>query len=650
MMYFLKTLLSLSASGTMLILFLFLIKPFLKNRVSKKWLYYVWLIVIARLLLPYSPEIGLMNKGFQKIASSQAYVTDTEPSIQPAEKSNVPFHKILDTGRTGDPLPEEVGLYSTINGSSSIQLCIWAIWFVIALILFLRKVQIYHKFSRYIKRESTEVSAIEYLELLGNTVEHMNIKRTIGLYTNNYVSSPLLIGILKVKIVLPTLDLDNTEHYYTLLHELTHYKRRDMLYKWLVQFTICLHWFNPFVYLMGREINHACELSCDEEVIKNLNYEKKRNYGDTLLNAVKTGGNNNSLATVTLIENKKLIKERLDCIMNYKKKTKAITIMMILLTLLLCGGAVILGAYHSGKPAEAKVKDELPEINNDTAIPKENTFSNSEAAEAELERSNMDEKPIDRTIQKTDATGTGLSIQADGYNIVETKGYYEDSYVFLIEWHKNNAKTEKYTAKAKLKLSDQSEITVYFDASCKNDAKDKNVLAALQKLFNQMEDYPEAPGITNAKPVITRTLYVGTNLKQVAEEYYTKNDIWVFYSVFPELDSKLQKQYAEKAFNDDKISVFAVASDTLDEEEIKTYAKKAYDDNRINFFAVLSENLDKEEIKTYAEKAYDDNRINFFAVLSENLDKEEIKTYAEKAYNDNRIDFFAVIENLIDKS
>lgn len=39
--------------------------------------------------------------------------------------------------------------------------------------------------------------------------------------------------------------------------------------------TICLHWFNTFVYLIGREINLACELSCDETVISKLNTEEK---------------------------------------------------------------------------------------------------------------------------------------------------------------------------------------------------------------------------------------------------------------------------------------------------------------------------------------------------------------------------------------
>jgi beta-lactamase regulating signal transducer with metallopeptidase domain len=93
------------------------------------------------------------------------------------------------------------------------------------------------------------------------------------------------------------------------MHELTHFKRGDMFYKWLVQLVICLHWFNPLVHLMGRVINKDCEFSCDEAVIKNLDYQDMRAYGDTLLNAIGVGGvYKSALSSVTLNENKNILK------------------------------------------------------------------------------------------------------------------------------------------------------------------------------------------------------------------------------------------------------------------------------------------------------------------------------------------------------
>lgn len=109
-----------------------------------------------------------------------------------------------------------------------------------------------------------------------------------------------------------------------------------MFYKWLTQAVICLHWFNPFVYLMGREIAKACELSCDEAVISKLNTQQKRSYGDTLLNAVKTERSyKDSVISVTLCESKKLLSERLGAIMSYKKQPKTIIFLSIAAVFLL---------------------------------------------------------------------------------------------------------------------------------------------------------------------------------------------------------------------------------------------------------------------------------------------------------------------------
>ncbi len=68
-----------------------------------------------------------------------------------------------------------------------------------------------------------------------------------------------------------------------LQHELTHYRRKDVLYKWFVAAVTSIHWFNPVMLLIRREINRACELSCDEAVISGMSDIEKRSYGNTLL-------------------------------------------------------------------------------------------------------------------------------------------------------------------------------------------------------------------------------------------------------------------------------------------------------------------------------------------------------------------------------
>ena len=299
------TIVSLSVSGSIFIVILILCKPFLKDRASKRWQYYVWLIIIIRLLFPFSLEINFIGSLFSAIP------------LFPQSQILLNF------------LPY-----------------FWLIWIIVAIVLFVRKITIYQSFVRYIKAGRTPVTDFENLEQFGKIVEQINIRGTVGFYTNNLISTPLLIGFFRPYIVLPTLDISESDFRYTVLHELNHYRRGDMFYKWLVQFTMCLHWFNPFVYIMNEEINNACEFACDESVIKDLDYQGMRAYGNTLLNSLGMGGEyKSSISAVTLNENTKILKQRLDMLMCFKKKSKYAVVTTLFATILLGMGATMAGAY-----------------------------------------------------------------------------------------------------------------------------------------------------------------------------------------------------------------------------------------------------------------------------------------------------------------
>ena len=133
-------------------------------------------------------------------------------------------------------------------------------------------------------------------------------------------------------IVLPSEDLTEEAFRCTVLHELTHCRRWDGAYKWLVQAAVCLHWFNPLVCLMAREIARDCELACDEAVVLALGEDGRRAYGDTLLRVLETGGKLSGVgASVTLCEDGKLLKERLEAIMKVKRQTKRTAALSLML-------------------------------------------------------------------------------------------------------------------------------------------------------------------------------------------------------------------------------------------------------------------------------------------------------------------------------
>ena len=354
----LKILLSMSFSGSLLILALLLGKQFLKNKISRQWQYYIWLVVVLRLLLPFGTEVSLMGKAYQAVDQAISQTAPLPPQQQPplnapesnlapavgAEHHNETVNSPADDVTTAHPL-QDIGVL-LINQ-------IWLVWLVAALGLLIRKITIYQGFMRYIRAGLTPVSDIERLDELSIVAEQSGIKKPIELCVNPLVSSPLLIGFFRPCIVLPSADIPEKDFRYIILHELTHYKRRDMFYKWLVQITVCLHWFNPLVYLMSREVTRACEFSCDEAVLAKMGCSHAQDYGKTLLNAMAAIGRyKENLGAVTLSENKQLLKERLGAIMKFEKKSKAIRLLTGMLTLCIIFSAAFIGIYSTAAAAD----------------------------------------------------------------------------------------------------------------------------------------------------------------------------------------------------------------------------------------------------------------------------------------------------------
>ncbi|MBD5475375.1 MAG: peptidase, M56 family protein [Lachnospiraceae bacterium] len=358
----LKVVISLSFAGSILAILMFGLKVFFRNRVSKRWQYYLWLIVVLRLLLPFSPRTsfgGIMFSKMDSIVTQSTFTGSMEQAgtiAEPVVNDDNIFYTLVhdkDSSRFSVLCSSDIFKFGLKN--------MWYVWFMIAGFMLVRKVTIYQSFVRYVKAGKMEVSDPALLNRLAQVAENAGIKRQVELYTNNLVSSPLLIGFVHPCIVLPTTDLEEDAFEYTILHELTHFKYGDMFYKWLVQFTVCLHWFNPLVYFMCRDIGRLCEFACDESVIRYLDKDERQKYGDTLINSLGSGGMyKNSIASFTLSENGKVLKERMERIMDFKKMSKKSTVAMILVTIFLGVGAVTIGAYlHTNRNADSMNTEKL---------------------------------------------------------------------------------------------------------------------------------------------------------------------------------------------------------------------------------------------------------------------------------------------------
>lgn len=352
-----QTVLSMSVSGALLILGMLLIDWLLKKKCSRRWQYYVWLLVIARLLLPFGPKESLMGRLSMAVPQADfgnMVFSGKEEKAAATQDIRNDLHSDIDGEKktTHFPAQEKSAAVDVAQGRQETVLLgnnIGWIWFVIALGMLIRKIVKYQSFIRHVKAAAKPVSDISLLSRLSEMQWRTGVGKTVEFFVNPYISSPMLVGFWRPCIVMPDTHISEKEFRYIVTHELMHEKRRDILYKWLVQFTVCLHWFNPLVYVMSREISKACELSCDEAVLEKMGYEHAADYGKTLLEAMAAAGRYREPVTaVSLSANKRILKERISAIMNDRAKTGKMKIVTAGLTVCMALGVFFVGIYPAG--------------------------------------------------------------------------------------------------------------------------------------------------------------------------------------------------------------------------------------------------------------------------------------------------------------
>ncbi len=103
-----------------------------------------------------------------------------------------------------------------------------------------------------------------------------------NIYLADHIPSPFVMGLFQPKIYLPS-TLKETERGYILRHEQYHIRRRDYLVKFLAFLALCVHWFNPLVWVAFVLAGKDMEMSCDEAVVKELGEDIRADYSASLL-------------------------------------------------------------------------------------------------------------------------------------------------------------------------------------------------------------------------------------------------------------------------------------------------------------------------------------------------------------------------------
>ncbi|WP_176365239.1 TonB family protein [Pseudoalteromonas ulvae] len=192
------------------------------------------------------------------------------------------------------------------------------------------------------------VSFIAHKQRIAHQPAQLKISQQVPIevVTSFQVASPLLIGFIKPKLVLPA----NYESLYTqqqlamiIEHELCHYRRKDTLFNLFAVSLLCLFWFNPLSWLGYQSYRRMQELACDETVLHNKSPEQRLAYGKAMLLSIEN--NQHQLYAYTHYTEKRTMLNRLNFIKTRSAHKPFLQIVLLTLVTGLLGGVAVAGDH-----------------------------------------------------------------------------------------------------------------------------------------------------------------------------------------------------------------------------------------------------------------------------------------------------------------
>ncbi|WP_160686381.1 M56 family metallopeptidase [Clostridium sp. C2-6-12] len=404
---------SASLRMSIIIIIFLLVKNFFISRYTAKSRYYLWLLVIIGLLMP----INLSDSHSILNVPIEHRVINTENISNDIQDGNlngkVTIEKVTDSSSKNEKN----------NKISALEVAA-VIWIIGAIIYLLINIIKHLIFINSIKRwvyENNDELLIQYLE---KTKTELNIKADIQLKSCKIIQTPMLIGFLHPKILMPLNPFSEDEFYFIFKHELTHFKRKDLLYKLIILFANGVHWFNPIIYLMSKEIAYECEVSCDEAIMESEPINRRRLYGEMILNTMLENAKKKSALSTSFFGGKKEMKRRLKSIIDTKMKKKARVVFFVLILIVL-GVTLILNI--NVKNESSVLAKEIVEENNTGENSKaiyENTLPTEMPKSYPIQKAMSNKDVIIITDNKT-ADGDKVPIKAHIINFDSIKIFKE---------------------------------------------------------------------------------------------------------------------------------------------------------------------------------------------------------------------------------
>ncbi|HUV64273.1 MAG TPA: M56 family metallopeptidase [Sedimentisphaerales bacterium] len=425
---FFQWLVKASFQASLLVCLILLMRLVLRERLPIRWHYYLWLLLLVRLSLPWSPQshfsIYNLYEPSRWTRPTQSAAEDTGIEATAARQAEGPMQTQAKatTGAEAAPKPIAPATFDSQHQRSAMVpaggahwATVWAalpvFWLAGAVALggyvLARNIWLW----RAVKKERA-VTDHAILDLLEDCKMQMRVQTIVGVVVTDRIKSPALFGFVRPRILLPqdlieTLGLDDL--HYVFLHELAHLKRRDIYVAWLICLLQVLHWFNPLIWFAFRRMRADQEMAADALALSAAGTDESRRYGQTIVNLLERFSRPQYLPSLAgILENPSHIERRIQMIAKFKGTTCRPLLAMVVLAVL---GLITLteaqNKSEGGKPAsQPEEKTDLAPDRNAPVAPQVTGVSATETA-------SLGGGLVTRRVL-TDASGIGEVLTADG--------------------------------------------------------------------------------------------------------------------------------------------------------------------------------------------------------------------------------------------
>ncbi|MFD0711680.1 M56 family metallopeptidase [Paenibacillus sp. GCM10027626] len=346
MQSFITLLLKCSVSMSVISLIWMGLLPILSKRYEAKWLYRICLLLIIGWMVPFRPAMDL---SFISVKIPDYAIVPVQVEQQIA-------------GKTAMVLPA-AGEMAGEAASSPFWWVISAIWLAGFSIYVVTHGLQHRRLTKVIRRWSEPITEAKVLEIAERVRQELDIRQPIDLKVCPSVTSPMLMGLRKPFIVLPSENISDDELALILKHEFIHFSRRDLWYKVCIMLATAFHWFNPVIYLMAKATAAQCEISCDALVLRGADFQQRKQYGEAIIGMVRKQATPRTAITTHFYGGKHGMKTRIFSIMDTKKK-KAGFILLCVVCIAIIGTGAVFAAHSTATPAdENRVEEDRQAMN-----------------------------------------------------------------------------------------------------------------------------------------------------------------------------------------------------------------------------------------------------------------------------------------------